>query len=147
MRKGFGDGTVGFTEKPTVQLGSLCFLMENGRTRSRSQNKWRKSLVLSAAIISILFAGPPVSQPITVNIYTLFSFPFAVFLSHRICSRSLPRYLFLLSTHYTPSIFSVHINLTPHSKSLDKKKKQQPFFSVYKEHDPFAALLPRHNVK
>jgi len=35
MRKEVGDGTVGFTEKPTVQLGSLRFLIENGKTRNR----------------------------------------------------------------------------------------------------------------
>lgn len=63
MRKEVGDDTVGFTEKHTVQLGSLCFLMENVRTRNSCTyvDKWRKSLILSTAIISILFAEAAVS--------------------------------------------------------------------------------------
>lgn len=100
---------------------TLFFLMENEQgivvlPKCLPKQMENISCSLSAAIISFLFAGAAVSQPITVNIYTLFSFPFAVFLSHRICSRSLTRYLFLFSIHYTPSIFSAHINLTPHSK-------------------------------
>lgn len=102
------------------------------------QNKWRTSLALSAAIISFPFAGAAVPQPITVNICT-FLFP--------ICSLS-----------FTPSrslSFSLFYSLHP-QHLLCSYKSDNPtvnhstkiaFFSVYKERDPFAVLLPWHNVK
>lgn len=58
--------------EPTVHQGSLCLLFFRRRKRKRGIAQTNgTSLALSAAIISILFAGAALPQPITVNIYTL----------------------------------------------------------------------------
>lgn len=121
MRKKAGEGSVGFADKPTVQLGSLCFFDEEWTRNRRASKMFAKTngehLLLSLSCNNLIpvCRGCSVTTHHSEYLHT-FLFPICSLSLHRICSRSLARYLFLFSIHYTPSIFSAHINLTPHSK-------------------------------
>ncbi len=133
-----GDGAVGFKQNLQCNRGHFVFLWRRGAPilpTCLPKQMEKVSCSLSCNNLISVCKGCSATTHHSEYLHTFLFF---------ICSLSFTPYLFPLAIFFsfllttTPSIFSAHINLTPHSKSLHKKS----FFSVYK-----AVLLPWHNVK